>query len=81
MARPMHCGASQHQSTESFSYCASAFLDVFTPSLRYHLQGGIHARLRRICIEEMLKRPAPGFAVGGLSGGEEKDAFWRTMKL
>jgi queuine/archaeosine tRNA-ribosyltransferase len=25
----------------------------------------------------MVKRNTPGYAVGGLSGGEEKDQFWR----
>jgi queuine tRNA-ribosyltransferase len=26
---------------------------------------------------EMIKRDTPGYAIGGLSGGEEKDVFWR----
>lgn len=28
---------------------------------------------------EMTKRPAAGFAIGGLSGGEDKDKFWRVV--
>ena len=28
----------------------------------------------------MGKRDTPGYAIGGLSGGEEKDAFWRIVK-
>jgi len=27
----------------------------------------------------MTKRPAAGFAIGGLSGGEDKDKFWRVV--
>jgi len=27
----------------------------------------------------MVKRDTPGYAVGGLSGGEEKDKFWRIV--
>ena len=32
-------------------------------------------------ILEMIKRDVPGFAIGGLSGGEEKDHFWRIVTL
>lgn len=30
---------------------------------------------------EMVKRDTPGYAIGGLSGGEEKDQFWRIVSL
>ena len=30
---------------------------------------------------EMTKRDVPGFAVGGLSGGEEKSKFWKMVTL
>lgn len=29
----------------------------------------------------MTKRDVPGFAIGGLSGGEEKDDFWKMVTL
>jgi tRNA-guanine family transglycosylase len=29
----------------------------------------------------MVKRDLPGYAIGGLSGGEEKDQFWRIVTL
>ena len=29
----------------------------------------------------MVKRDVPGFAIGGLSGGEEKAHFWRMVTL
>ena len=29
----------------------------------------------------MTQRDVPGFAIGGLSGGEDKELFWRTVKL
>lgn len=35
--------------------------------------------LRRKCTEEMVKRARVGIAIGGLSGGEEKDQFWRVV--
>ena len=28
---------------------------------------------------EMVKRTLPGYAIGGLSGGEDKDEFWRVI--
>jgi tRNA-guanine family transglycosylase len=30
---------------------------------------------------ELVKRDVPGFAIGGLSGGEEKSLFWRMVSL
>ncbi|KAI5477860.1 hypothetical protein MNV49_005845 [Pseudohyphozyma bogoriensis] len=48
------------------------------------IQGGLDPELRDKCLDEMLKpeREAqlPGYAVGGLSGGEEKEVFWRIVK-
>jgi queuine tRNA-ribosyltransferase len=46
------------------------------------VQGGLDQDLRRQCAEEMAKRRESlgGFAIGGLSGGEEKDIFWRSVK-
>ncbi|KAI9590966.1 Queuine tRNA-ribosyltransferase [Syncephalis fuscata] len=45
------------------------------------IQGGLMPELRRTCIDEMVKRDLPGYAIGGLSGGEEKDQFWRIVTL
>merc|ERR1711972_1216723 len=30
--------------------------------------------------KEMIKRNFPGYAIGGLSGGEAKDQFWRVVE-
>ncbi|CAO3587362.1 unnamed protein product [Absidia cylindrospora] len=45
------------------------------------IQGGLDKELRRKCVEEMVKRDTPGYAVGGLSGGEEKNEFWQIVSL
>jgi queuine tRNA-ribosyltransferase len=29
----------------------------------------------------MIKRDLPGYAIGGLSGGEKKDTFWKVVSL
>jgi tRNA-guanine family transglycosylase len=39
------------------------------------IQGGLDLAMRTECCEEMVKRDTPGIAIGGLSGGEEKDKF------
>jgi len=43
------------------------------------IQGGLNHDLRTKCIDEMVRRHAPGYAIGGLSGGEAKDEFWRVV--
>jgi queuine tRNA-ribosyltransferase len=45
------------------------------------IQGGLNEELRRRCVAEMIKRDVPGFAIGGLSGGESKDEFWRMVHI
>lgn len=45
------------------------------------IQGGLNLSLRERCIEEMVKRDMPGYAIGGLSGGEDKEQFWRLVKF
>ena len=45
------------------------------------IQGGLDENLRQECLHEMTRRDVPGFAVGGLSGGECKDDFWRMVTV
>ncbi|TDL24234.1 tRNA-guanine transglycosylase [Rickenella mellea] len=46
------------------------------------VQGGLDSRLRDLCVDEMVKRKdrVAGYAIGGLSGGEAKDVFWKIVK-
>lgn len=37
--------------------------------------------MRIRCCTEMVKRDLPGYAIGGMAGGEDKDDFWKTVKL
>ena len=57
--------------------CIKAHQRPETQNLFAIIQGGLNPELRKQCIEEMVKRDTPGYAVGGLSGGEEKDEFWK----
>lgn len=43
------------------------------------VQGGLDPVLRDICVKGLVARDLPGYAIGGLSGGEEKDSFWRVV--
>lgn len=45
------------------------------------VQGGLQPALRKECAVALTKRDVRGFAVGGLSGGESKDDFWRIVSL
>ena len=45
------------------------------------MQGGLDFRLREKCLAELSKRDAYGFAIGGLSGGEEKLDFVKVNML
>ncbi|GBE81009.1 Queuine tRNA-ribosyltransferase catalytic subunit [Sparassis crispa] len=46
------------------------------------VQGGLDPKLRDLCLDEMVARKdrVTGYAIGGLSGGEAKDVFWRIVK-
>ncbi|KAF8906511.1 tRNA-guanine(15) transglycosylase-like protein [Gymnopilus junonius] len=46
------------------------------------VQGGLDPLLRDRCLDAMIERRdgVAGYAIGGLSGGEEKDVFWRIIK-
>lgn len=43
------------------------------------VQGGVDLALRKRCIDLLAARDLPGYAIGGLSGGESKDDFWRVV--
>ncbi len=45
------------------------------------IQGGLQEKLRLRCLEAMIKMDLPGYAIGGLAGGEEKRYFWRMVNV
>ena len=45
------------------------------------VQGGLDPALRAISIRDLVQRNTPGYAIGGLAGGESKDAFWRMVAI
>lgn len=45
------------------------------------VQGGLDEELRRKCAAELTNREVHGYAIGGLSGGEAKDDFWKMVAV
>lgn len=43
------------------------------------VQGGLDADLRAESLRDLTTRDLPGYAIGGLAGGEDKDSFWRIV--
>ncbi|KAF2430925.1 queuine tRNA-ribosyltransferase [Tothia fuscella] len=59
--------------------CIEAHKKPESQNLFCIIQGGLNLKLRRECCGEMVKRDTPGIAIGGLSGGEEKDAYCKVV--
>ena len=45
------------------------------------IQGGLDLDLRKACCEEMVRRDTPGIAIGGLSGGENKESYCKVSVM
>ena len=69
-----------HRSVRWLDRCIESHKQPEKQNLFPIIQGGLDLQLRSECIEEMVKRNMPGYAIGGLSGGEDKDKFWRVVK-
>lgn len=69
--------ASPHPTTSSTISSASSIKAY--QSLFPIIQGGLDLKLREECVKAMVERNANGYAIGGLSGGESKDVFWRVV--
>uniref|UniRef100_A0A5S6R610 Queuine tRNA-ribosyltransferase catalytic subunit 1 n=1 Tax=Trichuris muris TaxID=70415 RepID=A0A5S6R610_TRIMR len=70
-----------HRSIRWLDRCISANKNPHGQNLFPIVQGGLCPLLRIFSAKEISKRDCPGYAVGGLSGGEEKRKFWRMVKV
>lgn len=73
-----------HRTLRWIDRCIAAHSRKTEQNLFGIVQGGLDVTdggLRDICLEGMLARDEhlPGYAIGGLAGGEEKDAFWKVV--
>lgn len=70
-----------HRTIRWIDRCVKAHARNDEQSVFPIVQGGLQADLREQCVNELIKRDVRGFAVGGLSGGESKNDFWKTVHL
>lgn len=70
-----------HRTLRWIDRCEAAHTKKQTQNLFGIVQGGLDERLRKLCCEGLVERDLPGYAIGGLSGGEAKDSFWRIVDL
>lgn len=60
--------------------CVAAHARPLEQNLFAILQGGLDLERRQACLDGMIARDTPGYAIGGLGGGEDKDSFCRIIK-
>ena len=59
--------------------CISAHTRPSEQNLFAIVQGGLDLEMRKYCTQELVKRDLPGYAIGGLAGGESKEDFWKVV--
>eukprot|EP00199_Chlamydomonas_sp_CCMP681_P002077 CAMPEP_0119108094 /NCGR_PEP_ID=MMETSP1180-20130426/13465_1 /TAXON_ID=3052 ORGANISM="Chlamydomonas cf sp, Strain CCMP681" /NCGR_SAMPLE_ID=MMETSP1180 /ASSEMBLY_ACC=CAM_ASM_000741 /LENGTH=427 /DNA_ID=CAMNT_0007093677 /DNA_START=136 /DNA_END=1419 /DNA_ORIENTATION=+ len=70
-----------HRTTRWIDRCIGAHKRPTEQNLFGIVQGGLDPVLRRISAAQLVERNLPGYAIGGLAGGESKDDFWRMVAL
>nr|XP_023014151.1 queuine tRNA-ribosyltransferase catalytic subunit [Leptinotarsa decemlineata] len=69
------------RTTRWLDRCIKAHQNPDTQNIFPIVQGTLYKDLRIISANELIKRSVNGFAIGGLSGGESKDDFWKVVHL
>jgi len=70
-----------HRTTRWLDRCIKAHKKPESQNLFPIVQGGLDSELRKESARQLMERDVAGFAIGGLSGGEEKDHFWKMVHL
>lgn len=78
-ADPKRFEEATHRTTRWIDRCIAAHSKPHEQSLFPIVQGGLDPRLRDISIRGLVERDAPGYAIGGLAGGEDKTSFIRVV--
>ncbi|KAK9804020.1 hypothetical protein WJX73_002483 [Symbiochloris irregularis] len=68
-----------HRTTRWIDRCIAAHARPQEQNLFGIVQGGLDPQLRDISIKDMSERSLPGYAIGGLAGGEDKESFCRVV--
>ncbi|KAJ8929321.1 hypothetical protein NQ314_018029 [Rhamnusium bicolor] len=69
------------QTTRWLDRCLKSHANPETQSIFPIVQGTLYEDLRVISANDHIKRDVNGYAIGGLSGGESKDDFWKVVHL
>merc|ERR1711920_250609 len=69
-----------HRTHRWIDRCIAAHKEPESQNLFGIVQGHLDPELREYSLKEMIKRDLPGYAIGGLSGGEEKHLFCKVVE-
>ncbi|KAH8738779.1 queunine tRNA-ribosyltransferase [Cryptosporidium ryanae] len=70
-----------NRTTRWLDRCIKAHKNPDKQNLFAIVQGGIYKDLRKKSLKSLIARDLPGYAIGGLSGGENKEDFWQIIEL
>lgn len=70
-----------YRTTRWLDRCMSAHQNPQKQNIFPIVQGGLKNDLRKLSVDLHLKRNTNGYAIGGLSGGEAKEDFWKMVIL
>ena len=79
---PARFSEAMQRSVRWLDRCIAAHRRPREQNLFAIIQGGLDVSpggLRDQCLEQMVARNLPGYAIGGLAGGEDKTHFWRVV--
>mmetsp|Transcript_3486 Transcript_3486/g.3232 ORF Transcript_3486/g.3232 Transcript_3486/m.3232 type:complete len:358 (+) Transcript_3486:120-1193(+) len=68
-----------HRTTRWIDRCILAHNPSKPQNLFGIVQGGLDTSLRDISLEGLISKNLPGYAIGGLAGGEAKEDFWKIV--
>jgi len=69
----------QERTTRWLDRCIEAHSKPDIQNLFPIIQGGVDLELRKKSLDDLIARDAPGYAIGGLAGGEDKADFWKVV--
>lgn len=70
-----------HRTTRWLDRCIKAHRNPDRQNIFPIVQGGLDNKLRVQSAKNHIERHVRGYAIGGLSGGESKDDFWRMVHI
>ena len=68
-----------HRTTRWIDRCIAAHSRPLEQNLFAIIQGGLDPRLREVSLQGLIARDTPGYAIGGLAGGEDKRSFVQVV--